>query len=224
MVSRIRYDPFTSVGHVSVPLIGTPNPNRVMVISTTMIDGACEIFDIKTQSWSSAPSIPYDRQFAFGAAYNGRVYVFGGKRKVGLKRGDMYEEDSKTCSGWSSIADMSIDRSSAAAVVVDATILVMGGSSQSVGLTDSIEEYTPLTNTWRTLSWRLPRSTHSFAAVYHRETKTLMIAGGSISSMNWGEKPDPHGCVMVYTPPAFESNEWQYHHNPFPHLVDCYCT
>jgi hypothetical protein len=61
-------------------------------------------------------------------------------------------------------------RSQATAVVVGETILVMGDST--------IDEYSPFTNEWRTLSWQLPPHkafTGSRAVSYDPITGSLMI-------------------------------------------------
>lgn len=115
--------------------------------------------------------------------YGGAVTVFGGcdpntYSLAGIDSCEVYTEDAKTGEGkWSRIADMPTARWGAAIVVVDDTILVMGGKGTK--RFDIIEEYTPATNKWRTLPLKLPHPVYEIGAVYHSSTKTLMIAGGN---------------------------------------------
>lgn len=84
---------------------------------------------------------------------------------------------------WSAKPSMEWARHSACAVLVDDTILVMGGQgdrdcySFNSRALDVIEQYTPATNQWRELKWTLPKPFIRIAAVYHRHTRTLMIIG-----------------------------------------------
>lgn len=87
--------------------------------------------------------------------------------------------------------------------MVDHTILVMGGDDKHVDLTDTIFEYTPATNKWRTLPWRLPAPVSSFGAIYDPGSRTLMIAGGFPNY----EEDSPNQYVWTRTQP-FTSNEW----------------
>jgi hypothetical protein len=64
------------LSHVAVSLIGSSNPDRIMVIGTSDT-GKSEIYDIneKNGPWHH-PSM--NREAACGTTYNGRVYIFGG--------------------------------------------------------------------------------------------------------------------------------------------------
>ena len=77
---------------------------------------------------------------------------------------------------WWILASPAIYRQYPGVVVTDNTILVMGGRSGRTNIVDSIEEYTPSTNSWRTLTWKLPRSLY-FRGLYDPCDRILFILG-----------------------------------------------
>jgi N-acetylneuraminic acid mutarotase len=140
-----------------------------------------------------------------------KVYVFGGTSDGfshnALSTCEVY--DSKM-NNWTSIASMPTKRCHAVAVTIDHdTIIVMGGFvttvySKKYEVVDTIEEYTPSTNQWRTLPWRLPNRRADFGVAYDHRTNQLMIVGGSSPI-----EPLPTHTRAVYTRrQPFQSNEW----------------
>jgi hypothetical protein len=186
-------------GHIAVQMIGTFNDQRIMVIGDYETNTTCEIYDIKLNKWLTAPSTGTTRYYGSSTSFHdGKVYMFSGQAGrptyETTSKCEVYSEDPITGSGghWSSIADIPHPVERSTAVVVDDVILVLGGFSDNEGA-DIIQEYTPATNKWRVLPWKLPQPRCSFAAVYDPFTKTLMIAG--VSSLHIS----PQLAIIVYS-------------------------
>jgi N-acetylneuraminic acid mutarotase len=144
-------------------------------------------------------SYSYVRNAASAVVFDNRVYIFGGNSPSDspISQCEVYDDKKNSWNMWLTAAPTS--RSYLTTVVVGTVILVMGGL-RGDARTDLIEEYTPSTNTWRTLSWKLPQSRYDFGASFNATTGVLMIGGG---------KGDESTSKNVYTrKQPFESNEW----------------
>jgi hypothetical protein len=181
---------------------------RCMVIGgyndmTKKAETSCEIFDVTSQKWSLAPPLSVGRAIASCVVLNNMVYVFGGSSdgsaKGALSTCEVYDNKKNS---WSTIASMSTPRWKATVTVVDNVLLVMGGETFGMCRVATIEEYTPATGTWRTLSWTLPQPRDALGSSYETTTRQLMIAGGWTGS----SKTEQHVYTRVQ---PFESNEWK---------------
>lgn len=198
----------TRLGHtmVSLPALAGTKDGRLMAIGG--VNQSVELYDIATNKWSLTTPMSTIRICATAVVFASKVFVFGGAVKPEFVNGSLntcesYEEDVKTNVGkWTAGAPMPTKRDRHAAVKVDNTILIMGGSLDGTSeTTDSVIEYTPASNSWRDVGWKLPVAMQLFGAIYDEASRTLMIAGGY---------PEESGTVYtVYTrTQPFATNEW----------------
>ena len=173
------------------------NPLRVMVICGDDSAQTCEIYDVVAKKWSSAASLLKCQGLPVSIVYENKVYVFG------VQTCEVYDEKKNS---WCMIADRPIIERWDESAVVGQVILVMGGVNSNYGVndnySDTIEEYTPLTDKWRTLSWKLPQPRGYFGASYNSTTGILMICGGCTHKANMETNVYLRGEPL-------ESNEWQ---------------
>jgi hypothetical protein len=212
--------------------------------------GPCgvELYDVPADVWRVLlPTADSRRSRAAAVSYHNCVYLFGGNDKDyhPTLSSEMYSFESRsTNSGdgksaaevtattresnvWSSvgIAAMPSYKKDATSVVIGDTIFIMGGAGTLREKSDTIFEYTPATDTWRLLPWRLPQPRTYFAAVYDATTRTLMIAGGVddlCDDLSFSIDP---GVYTIQQP--FEHNEWTFHHRSTlgrAIYLHCYCS
>ena len=136
---------------------------------------ACKKFDTSEMKWENTAHLQEGRYDAFGAAYQGKIYVAGGKRHGDnhLKTCEMYNVMTNE---WQFIASLNFPRSAASMVCYHGTIHVLGGISNegiSRGLT--VECYDSEKNKWIVVT-TIPSKSDSdkFQACLARHYKTVL--------------------------------------------------
>jgi hypothetical protein len=176
-----------------------------------------DVYDIKSDRWyaSSVGHMSCVRSSLSGAIVDSKVFVFGGtssgKNEDAVASGESLDIGTGI---WTLITPPPTRRVQAVAVVVEDKVLVMGGIIASVEegktvmtVSDSVEEYTPSNNSWRSLTWRLPSSRTGFGATYH-PNGTLLITGGwgSNGAKSWVlHAPFTHSSWIPLDAPAVPS-------------------
>lgn len=129
---------------------------------TNMPTGEIQVYNLKTQQWSQARSLPNPRGGHVAVVLDGRIHLFGGGNSVSTLA-DHSEYDPAT-NTWRDLAPLPRAEGSPAAVVVDGKIYVIGGRS---GFSDfgDVYIYDPATDTWSTGPSIEPRGTSG--AVYY---------------------------------------------------------
>ena len=184
----------------------------IAVVGGHPLDGdltVCRLFDADTEQWSGLPSTTVGRGFWPAVAVVRRkkchrIYVFGGRD--GGWRLDSCEfldvdEDQWTLLG----AKMARPRSSACAVLLDdTTIVICGGASTYDKETDSCESLDLNTHTFSPFPDMLaPRYGH--AAVRYNET---IVALGGHDKRKTCEQFDPAVCKWTPFPPLSEGRAY----------------
>jgi hypothetical protein len=170
------------------PLIQTPRiPHTLLTFGDCLyiisgIDNmaykSIEIYDIKMNVWTSGPSTITSMSRPCGLATNDKIYIFGGWCFNGRKNLNTVECFDTKSNSWTQLASMKYEHHGGSAVKIDANRMLVMGGYYGEAFTDIIEEYSPIENTWKTLSWKLPISTYGFASCYDPFHKTLHIAFG----------------------------------------------
>lgn len=109
-------------------------------------------YDPGTDSWTEKAPMPTPRGAHAAVAFEGRIYVIGGRTSTAVATTEVY--DSNTDS-WESRAPMPTAREHLAAALIDSLIYVVGGrifENRVYENQNTLEVYSPRTDTWRTLS------------------------------------------------------------------------
>lgn len=107
-----------------------------------------EVYDLASETWSALPDMPTYRWGRSVVAFEGKIYVFGGRgisnRPVAV---DVYDPQD---SSWTTVTNIPTPRYQLAACVLDSNIYAIDGwySSSSGPIYDKVEVYNPLTNQW----------------------------------------------------------------------------
>jgi N-acetylneuraminic acid mutarotase len=155
-------------------------------------------YDTKEDTWVNAPSMEEKRERSSYAVLGDHIFVFGGLTTNSCEMFNI------TNNRWEKIASLSHNRSSACAVVVDNdTILLLGGHVNG-RVVDTVEEYSHKSNSWRTLSWRLPEPRSRFAAWYdtNNNNNALYITSGLSPSIYIRQPIDTGTWTLVAICPA----------------------
>lgn len=159
---------------------------------------SCEVYNTLTRKWSDAVQLSSPRSEHASVLLNGYIYVLGGVLNPGIISSSCERYNIKT-KQWESIAPLAEPRCLMAVVTIGTdSILVLGGWNDST--LDSIEEYRPSTNTWRTCTWTLPQPRRRFGVVYDDISRLLTICGGLVAS-------PPCSPVLSRSQP-FASTKW----------------
>jgi hypothetical protein len=127
-------------------------------------------YESKTGTMVHAPPMKSSRHLASYVVLNKRIYALGG---YDTESCEMYDTSTNQ---WTYIASMMPQQSLTCAVIVDGNILLLGGEfSYTVTMTDTINEYSPSLNNWRTLNWKLPFCHTISAAWYDSARKALYV-------------------------------------------------
>ena len=110
--------------------------------------GTLEIYDPGADTWSRGADMPTPRADITANAVNGRLYVIGGTRHVGIEALPITEEYDPKTDTWTRKADMPTPRLHLSSAVVDGKIIVVGGGPEWPVPTAACEMYDPQTDTW----------------------------------------------------------------------------
>ena len=117
-----------------------------------------EIYSPETDSWETGPDLIMPHDYPSVAELNGEIYVLGGHHPDATKAGpktdpgfDFCERLNPSAGKWEEIAPLAQPRFALAAVVVDGSILTMGGvafTPDGFNNFTLVERYDPTNNCW----------------------------------------------------------------------------
>jgi hypothetical protein len=108
------------------------------------ITGVNEIYNTKTNKWTTGASDPNPRAFAGYAVVNKILYIFGGSNGSFLNIAESYDPATDT---WTTLASMLHIQAITSAVADKDVIYVIGGLDDT-GFLTTVESYNITTNTW----------------------------------------------------------------------------
>ena len=142
--------------------------------------------------WQTLPSLTVARSHPATAAYQGRIYIFGGGGPNFKSLNSVVCYDPGTAQ-WNQCRDMPTLRSGAVTAVVDDTIHVMGGGfKQTNGMfrfLTTVEIYHPETDTWTAGPELL--QPHDYPAVAIHNGIIYVLGGHHPDATKAGPKTDP---------------------------------
>ena len=188
------YDPATDSWTAGPPMLnvawtpggaGAPD-GRIYVFGGQGAGTVVQIFDPVANSWSFGAPMPSTRiELAAATGNDGLIYVFGGQLlpdSTGVQTLDTLDIYDPVTDSWTSGAPMSRPRNNlAGALGSDGRIYAIGGGvTYSLGgLTDTVESYDPVTNSWRPEpSLSSARGGHGAALAGDGHVYTVAGAGG----------------------------------------------
>jgi uncharacterized repeat protein (TIGR03803 family) len=151
-----------------------------------------EIYNTKTNKWTTGTPDPTARWAGASAVVNGIVYLFGGSNGAFINLVEAYNPASKT---WSTKSPMPTIRQGAAAVVDKNIVYVIGGENNS-GFLATVESYNTTTDTWTTEASLL--AARSFPAAGLLGT-TPVAADGNNSSAYVGDNEGYNTTLNTWT-------------------------
>ncbi len=191
---------------------------RVLVVGGRGADGlstlaSCELFDPKKSRWSTCAPLAVARSHhAATALEDGRLLVTGGtthesiegqNRFVALGSVELYDPKKNA---WTTLAPMTDARNGhTATLLLDGTVLVVGGAREQRQHLTSVERFDPKTNTWK-VEKPLDLARWLHAAVRTSEGDVVVVGGRS----NAGQQGKGPG-VSIAEVERFEvkSGTWQ---------------
>ena len=152
-----------------------------------------------TVTWSAKAPMPNARTWISAAAYDGKIYVFGGlNNTTKLATVDRYDPVTNT---WDSRAAMPTARYATSAVTLNDKIYVIGGVNASNQIQNVVEVYDPIHDLWSTAP-SMPTARNRLAAVTGSDGKIYAIGGSTTSTL---DLTGYTSVVEVYTP---TTNSW----------------
>lgn len=118
-----------------------------------------EAYDPATRSWRRVADLPSPRHHAMGAAYGGRLFVFGGFNRGGNPTATAWSYDTDA-DAWASVARMPRGTGAGAAVTAGDFIYVIGGVPKG----RSVYRYDPQGDEWTEMARLNEPSEHVAAA------------------------------------------------------------
>ena len=177
-----------------------------------------EIYDIATETWSTLPDMPTYRWGLSAVAFEGKIYVFGGRGLVNRPTSvDVYNPQD---SSWTTVSNIPTPRYQLATCVLDSNIYAIDGwySSGSGPIYDTVEVYNPTTDVWTT-GTSMPVSVAMLDG-YALDGKIYMYGGSYTTHPNigisdiWEFTPSPVSVETEVTMPSGFNLEQNYP-NPF---------
>lgn len=154
------------------------------------------VFNITTNTWSTATPMPKALYGMQQTTYNGKIYSFGGDYGGygGNEQSVTYEyTPSPSGSGsWTTKASMSTPRDMAAVLTFNNKIYVIGGETSGNTPTNAVEVYDPISNTWETKS-SLPFA-EKYASGWILEN-TIYILGWSNKTYRYDSSTDTWAVI-----------------------------
>jgi N-acetylneuraminic acid mutarotase len=154
-----------------------------------------DVYDIASNTWSTAAPMALGRNHMFGGTVNGKIYVIGGRTAhafvANSQNTDVVEEYDPATNTWGTQrAKMPTARSGGGWATYGGKIYVGGGevaTTSLVGAFRALEAYDPATNTWSILpSMPMPRHGVAGAVIGNK----LHFVSGMITSAAAGAGQD----------------------------------
>ena len=191
-----------AIGGAKNPSYSTPELRPAVPVENV---ATTEIFDLATNSWSSASPMLTARNHHGAALIDGKIYVVGGRIGstfiIGLSNNvstnEVYEIAKNT---WSSVVGMPTPRSGIGVAVLNGRMHVLGGEAylnDLVGTYRTHEAFDPKTNTWQRLP-PMPTPRHGLAVaeiggkMYAVSGSNVAGGGGPHEGLNVNEVYDPN--------------------------------
>ncbi len=142
----------TAVSHAGAAVIGTGTSARIYVVGGTNIEtnqiySTLQIFNPTTGTWTYGKSMPQPLKGPAAISHQSKLYVFGGRDKIGniVKTTYVYTPGTNT---WETKTNMPIATYNAAVAKYGTSrIWVMGGGDTGAPKND-VQEYNPVADTW----------------------------------------------------------------------------
>ena len=106
-----------------------------------------ERFDTIGHQWEKIADMQQERGEAFGVAFQGKIFVAGGKDRS-RKELNSCEVYNITTDEWQFIGSLNVPRSHGSMLCVNGTIYVLGGSRPRYANAYTVEVYDPVGNKW----------------------------------------------------------------------------
>jgi N-acetylneuraminic acid mutarotase len=139
-------------------------------------------YDIETDTWDATLTpMPTGRVAAAAATVGNAIYVIGGRSSTGgpctggaLAVVERYDIDADV---WTTVAPLPAPRSDLAAATVGGKIYVFGGCTTQFDITNAVDVYDPVTDTWSSAPADMPTRR---AGMYGVASKggTVYVIGG----------------------------------------------
>jgi hypothetical protein len=181
-----------------------PMPLAVSEITGALLDGvfyvaggytaegsigqALQAYSVADDTWTLLAGLPEGRTHVATAAYQGRVYVFGGEPRYAsgprVRRAWLYDPITDS---WESIARMPAGRMATASVTVGEAIYIVGGLTTALtatgpGTRNEALRYTPATDEWTVLSRAAETREHAGAALVRGRLHLIGGRSGGVKS------------------------------------------
>ena len=184
-----RYDPTTNLwttglkasANAHIGAVAEAYRGKIYVIGGVGSDGRIvEEYNPDSNEWKTKTNSPSRRYDSASAIFNGKIYVIGGGEDEAEDRITAYdvEEDKWVVA----LTPMPKKLRKITATLINNKIVVAGGEDQNGNRSDSVFEYDPVANTWRTLR-NLP-SARSGAAVESLSSRIYVVGGESANGDN----------------------------------------
>ena len=148
-----------------------------------------EVYDTKTDSWSTAAPVPENLNHASAATLNGKIYLVGGFLDDKIPSNKLFIYDPST-NQWTEGTSMPTARAALTAQFVNGILYAVGGTAD--GPLKSNEAFDPATNTWTEKAPMPTARQHMASSVV--DGKLYVIGGrptGKSSNINTNEVFDP---------------------------------
>ncbi|MBE5965716.1 MAG: hypothetical protein E7255_01880 [Lachnospiraceae bacterium] len=191
-----------AVNHL-IYIIGGGNENGLL--------NTVDVYDTVTNTWTSAPNILAGRFGAGAALIDNKIYVAGGMLQNTLEIFDL------STNTWTLGASMSKPRFMGGLVAVGGRLFAVGGLTEPVAesqvdgyIETSIEEYMPLTDSWKVNSYMANRM-HDFGiTTYNNE---IYIIGGANGDTDFN-------TTDVFLPVISENDQFTYIYDQNNRLIE----
>jgi hypothetical protein len=154
-----------------------------------------QIYDASTNSWSQGAQMPVRRQGAAAAAYNGKIYIFGGGETTSSNL--VYEYD-PVANSYTPKASMPTAQSQIGAATIGNRIYVVGGYQYIHYV------YDPVADTWDTIAHPPIATGFSDAGAFAFNDELWVVAGYDNYNRR-GYPPDQE--IQIYNP---VTNSWRF--------------
>jgi N-acetylneuraminic acid mutarotase len=173
-------------------------------------------YDLAADKWTQKKQVPFFADHMTAAAFNGKIYVFGGSGAMTQEAPsatlDTAWEYDPAADSWKQLARLTAKRTAGAAAEVGGKIYFIGGSSDLTGpdgkvanaglVVGSNESFDPATNKWEThKAMPTPRNHPAIGVVAGK----IYVIGGRITANNIGGFTAANVDVVEEYSPATDS-------------------